>query len=178
MPETTDQLWSNDRGRCYPVFNQDIYLLADCLMATLITAHKRSLGQGNIFTSMCHSFYPQGRGECIVGGCVVEGTCMAGVCMGGDMYGRGCAWQGMWLAVGVCQGWICMAGGIHGREACVAGGVCMAGRVCMARSGLCIAGDIHGKEVWMGGGRAWQERWPLKQVVCILLECIHSCYYK
>ena len=28
----------------------------------IITAHKRSLGQGNIFTSVCHSFCPQGRG--------------------------------------------------------------------------------------------------------------------
>ena len=28
-----------------------------------ITARKRSLGQGNIFRSMCQELYPQGRGE-------------------------------------------------------------------------------------------------------------------
>ena len=57
----------------------------------------------------------------------------------------------------------CMAGSMHGREhawqgACMAGGMCGGGcawlRACMA------------------GGHAWQERWPLQQMVCILLECI------
>ena len=68
MPETMDQLWSNDRGRFHPVLNQDTYLLTNCLIATLITAHKRNLGQGNIFTGMCHSFYPQGTGAVHGGG--------------------------------------------------------------------------------------------------------------
>ena len=33
---------------------------------------------------------------------------------------------------------------------------------CMPKGGLCVA----------GGGHAWQERWPLQQMVCILLECV------
>ena len=47
----------------------------------LITARKRSLGQGNIFTPVCHSVH---RGACVVAGgvrgsgggaCVVAGGC-------------------------------------------------------------------------------------------------------
>ena len=69
---------------------------------------------------------------------------MTGVCMGGDMYGRVCmaggvAGRGCLPGVDM-HGRGCKAGGMHGREACAAGGVCLAGRVCMARSGLCIAG--------------------------------------
>ena len=30
----------------------------------------------------------------------------------------------------------------------------------------CVVGDVR------GGGHVWQERWPLQQMVCILLECI------
>ena len=35
-------------------------------MQTVITAHKRSLGQGNIFRSVCQEFCPQGG--CLLGG--------------------------------------------------------------------------------------------------------------
>ena len=40
-----------------------------------------------------------------------------------------------------------------------------------------MAGGVHGEgHVWWGRGcvaeHAWQERWPMLWVVCILLECI------
>ena len=60
---------------------------------------KRSLGQGNIFTSICHSVHGGGmRGGWV---CVVGGMCGRAACMA-----RGCAWQwkgghGMW---GMCGG--------------------------------------------------------------------------
>ena len=48
----------------------------------VITARKRSLGQGNIFTPVCHSVH---RGACIVGGAWLPG---GGACVvAGDMHG-------------------------------------------------------------------------------------------
>ena len=47
---------------------------------------------------------------------------------------------------------------MHGRVACVVRG--MDGRV------ACVVEGVHGKRY------AWQERQPLQQTVCILLECI------
>ena len=95
-------------------------------LVVLITAHKRSLGQGNIFTPVCHSVHRGGgvrgcsRGVCVValgGACVVlfRGACVV-------LFG-GCAW--------FYSGWVCVValGGMHGcsggacvvlfREACV-----------------------------------------------------------
>ena len=64
---------------------------------------------------------------------------------------------------------------MHGGGSCVAEGGCMGG-------GLCMHGDMHSRGcAWHGGmcGRsmaegmhAWRERWPLQQMVHILLECI------
>ena len=50
----------------------------------IFTARKRSLGQGNIFTSMCHSFCPQG-GVCLRGGVPPTGGSASrrGVCIQG-----------------------------------------------------------------------------------------------
>ena len=79
-----------------------------------------------------------------------------------------------------------MAGGHawQGEGACVVGGE-HGGRVCMV--GACMVewgGGVHGRGsvyggVWgmgvHGGGGgvvAWQEIWPLQQMVRILLECI------
>ena len=61
----------------------------------LVTARKRSLGQGNIFTPVCHSVH-RGRGH-------------AWLLLGGM---RGCSLGGM-------HG--CSQGGVHG---CSGGGVC------------------------------------------------------
>ena len=49
-----------------------------------IIASKRSLGQGNIFRSVCQEFCPQGGGVCGCGGvCVVAGghAWLLGVCI-------------------------------------------------------------------------------------------------
>ena len=82
------------------------------LLIFVFTAHKQSLGQGNIFASMCHSFCPQearegmhGRGMCGREGMHGEGGVFdGGICC------RGCAWQG----VGAC-----MVGGMCGRGVCM-----------------------------------------------------------
>ena len=91
-----------------------------------------------------------------------RGACMAGTCMAGGMHGKG-----VQVREGVCMAGACMVGGMCGR------GVC---------GGVCVAGGMHGRCVcyrgnaWQGcawwGGHAWQERWPLQWMVCILLECI------
>ena len=47
--------------------------------ACVITARKRSLGQGNIFIDVCQEFCPQGRG----------------VCSGGVSAPRICSWRGV-----------------------------------------------------------------------------------
>ena len=52
-------------------------------------------------------------------------------------------------------------GGMHGRKGmCGRGEACMAGEVCMVRGGM------HGTGAYV------QARWPLKQAVRTLLECI------
>ena len=63
----------------------------------------------------------------------------------GDMRGRGCAWQGVY-----------MAGAMHGMRACVEGG--MHGRGCLWQG------------VYMAGGHAWHT--VNERAVHILLECI------
>ena len=74
---------------------------------------------------------------------------------------------------------------MHGRGACMAGSMCGRG-ACMARGhagqgGMqgrgCVAGGVHGRgHVWQGP--SMQERWPLKQAVHILLECICVYYFE
>ena len=94
-----------------------------------------------------------GRGAYMAGGHAWWGACIAeGMC------GRGHASQG------ACVVGACMAGGMNGRgmhgQGCAWWGV----GACVA--GVCVAGGVH------GGRHAWQERWPLQQTVCILVECI------
>ena len=64
-------------------------------------------GEGNVFTSTCQEFCPQGGVH--GGGMHGRGTCKVG-----------CAWQGA-----------CMVGGMHGGGMC-SGGTCMV-RVCVVR---------------------------------------------
>ena len=65
--------WEIARKKHISIIPRPPSLLRYCLVATIsldvgilgymvITGHKRSLGQGNIFTSVCHSFCPKGRG--------------------------------------------------------------------------------------------------------------------
>ena len=112
-------------------------------LKSLIFTAATKLRQGNIFTSLCQEFCPQGgmhgRGACVVGGYVWQG---------------GHAWQGA-----------CMVGGMHGREVCIAGGVhgrgtCMAGGHAW-QGGMCGRGNVWWGGAWegacMAGGCAWQE---------------------
>ena len=93
------------------------------------------------------------------GACLVKGACMVkgDMCgVAGGMHGKG---QHVWQ------------GGMGGMGACMAKEVCVPG-VCMVE-GMHGRGDVHGR----GGcapaeGCAWQERQPLQQTVCMLLECI------
>ena len=94
---------------------------------TFITARKRSLGQGNIFRSVCQEFCPQGEACMVAGGhawllgghawllgglhgcggvCMVAGRVRG--CRGACMVAGGHAWllEGAWLLGGMhgCRG--------------------------------------------------------------------------
>ena len=47
---------------------------------SIFTARKRSLGEGNIFTSMCQEFCSRGGGGCLLpgGACFLRGVCSQG----------------------------------------------------------------------------------------------------
>ena len=112
-------------------------------------------------------------------------VCDRGHAWQGGMCGRGCTLQGVYIA-GVCvagahawQGRHVLQGLMHGR-----GGMCGKGHAwqgaCVPVGG-CVAGGVHGGmhgrgHVWQGGahgsGACMKQRWLLKQVVRILLECI------
>ena len=88
----------------------------------IITARKRSLGQGNIFTPVCHSVH-RGGGHVWFGG---HAWLQGGVCM----VAGGHAWLpgGMhgFQEVHGCGGACTVAGGMHGCGGCVVvGGVCI-----------------------------------------------------
>ena len=105
-----------------------------------MTARKRSLGQGNIFTPVCHSVHRGGmrgcRGACMVAGgaCVVAG---------------GHAWlQGghAWLPGGMCG---CQGASVVARGACMVAGVCVHGcGGCVVVEGACIGYD----QIWSMSG--------------------------
>ena len=83
------------------------------------------------------------------GGMYGREACMHGRVKG--VHGRGHVWRGGHAWQGECVAIGCMAGG-----ACTVGGMC--------DRGVCVCG--------------MQERWPLKQAIGILLECIlvfHTC---
>ena len=113
----------------------------------LITARKRSLGQGNIFRSVCQEFCPRGGHAWLRGACMVVGG-MHG-CWGVCMVAGGHAW----LPWGVCG---CARGCVWLQEACmVAGGCVVAGGHAWLWGawlwGACmVAGGVHGC-----GGHAW-----------------------
>ena len=107
----------------------------------VITSRKRSLGQGNIFTPVCHSVH---KGACVVarGACVVTGG-------------------HVWLPGGICgcRGACVVARGMHGCQgACVVswGGVHGCWGACMVK-GVHAWGGMHGEEGSVHGERgcAW-----------------------
>ena len=106
----------------------------------IITARQQSLGQGNIFRSVCQEFCPQG-GCMVAGGACVVARGMCG-CWGAWMVAGGCAWlqEGMrgcgghaWLP-GAClvAGGACMVAGWH---VWLQGGMCGWGVCMVARVG-------------------------------------------
>ena len=119
----------------------------------VITARKRSLGQGNIFTPVCHSVHRRGVHGC-EGVCVVVGR---HAWLWGGMHG----WLGghVWLQGGMCG----CQGGMCGYQ-----GVCMVARGHVwLRGGTCmVAGGMHGcwgacMVAWgvcMVAGDAWLPR--------------------
>ena len=151
----------------------ELYVLQ---VASIFTARKRSLGQGNIFTPVCHSVH--GGGACVVapggmhgcsrghawllrgGACVVaQGACVVapgGACMVALGGVHGCSGGHAWL----------LQGGMHGcsRGVCGCSGGGMHG---------CSQGGMHGCSQ---GGHAWDTtRYGdtiNERAVRILLECI------
>ena len=110
----------------------------------IFTARKRSLGQGNIITPVCHSVH---RGGCVlllpggVRGCSWGGCGMCG-CSGGMGGGGVCGCSG------ACVHGCSWGGGMHG---CSQGGVVACGG-CVVAGGACMVaprGDMHGCS---GGG--------------------------
>ena len=94
----------------------------------IITARKGSLGQGNIFTPVCHSVHRGGMRGCSRGSCVVAPRGVHGCSQGGM---HGCSGGHAWLLPGghvwLLPGGVCMAkGGMHGEGGHVwrRGGVC------------------------------------------------------
>ena len=90
-------------------------------MSQIFTARKRSLGQGNIFTPVCHSVHGLWGGVVARGACVVAG---------------GCAW----LPGGMCGCWgACVVAGGH---------VWLPGGMCACQGGMC---GCQGACVLVGG---------------------------
>ena len=100
----------------------------------IITARKRSSGQGNIFTPVCHSVHRGGEGVCGCsgGGCVVA---LGGACMVAP--GEGHAWL-LWGGVHGCSRGACMVA--LGGHAWLLGGACMVvwGASVVAPGGACV----------------------------------------
>ena len=113
----------------------------------VVTARRRSLRKGNIFTHVCHSVH---RGACMVarGVCEVAGG-MHG-CWGGEqcawLWGcvhgcGGCAWLwGVCMVAGMCM----VVGGVHGCR-----GVCGGRGSCVVAEEVCVGYD----EIWSMSGQ-------------------------
>ena len=106
-------------------------------MSLIFTARKRSLGQGYIFTPVCHSVH-RGGGMC---GCSRGGCAWL---LPGGMHG--CLWGHAWLLWGVCM---VALGGMHGF---IQGGMCgfIRGACMVLFGGMC--GFIWGACVVLFGG--------------------------
>ena len=80
-------------------------------MSCFVTARKRSLGQGNMFTPVYHSVH---RGGCLVlGGCLVPGGYLV---QGGVWSWGGCLVPGVVPGPG---GWVPGPGGVPGSGGCL-----------------------------------------------------------
>ena len=134
-----------------------LFQVLENLVQSIITVRKRSLGQGNIFTPLCHSVH---RG----------GACMVAPGGGGMC---GCSQGGVWLLPGgacvVAPGGAWLLQG-HVRLL-LGGGACM-----VAPGGACVVAPGGGGHAWLLPGGAWgTTRYGdtiNERVVRILLECI------
>ena len=121
---------------CHKILNKNVFqkrakhhLWVASNFCIIFTARKRSLGQGNIFTPVCHSVH---RGACVV----ARGVCG---CRGGMCGGGACMVAGGWLwgAGMVAGGRVWLQGGVHG-----CGGSAWLQGVCMlVGGGMCIGYD-------------------------------------
>ena len=123
---------------------------------SIITARKRSLGQGNIFTPVCHSVHRGGHAWLLPGGGAGEGACMVapgGACVVARGGVHGCSGGGgvCMVAPGGVHGFIW--GGMHGFiwGACV---VLFGGHAWFYFGGACVV--LFGGHAWFYlGGHAW-----------------------
>ena len=119
-------------------------------IACIFTGRKRSLGQGNIFRSVCQEFCPQGGGG--VGQCLLRGEGN-----GGDPPGR------------------LLLRAVHILLECILVNLCHSvwGKVIFSEA--CVKNSVHGGSVPVPGGRGNGGDPPgrlLLRAVHILLECI------
>ena len=83
--------------------------MVNIFSTVFVTVRKRSLGQGNIFKSVCQEFYSQGgcacsRGVPAPGVCLLwRGCLLRGVWSGGMSGLGGCLFQGVWSGGGACS---------------------------------------------------------------------------
>ena len=93
---------------CYPQI--EVALVMFIPHTRVFTAHKRSLGQGNIFIGVCQEFCSQGEGVSAPGVCLLQGdVCSVGM----SAPGEGVSGPG-----GVCL----LLGGVYSRGVCLPGG--------------------------------------------------------
>ena len=175
---------------CLVLFAASKFGFASNLAMPMFFAHllppPPQLGQGNIFTPVCHSVHRGGMRGCAGGMCGCSGGVGACVVAPGGVCG--CS-----RGVCGCSGGACVVApggqGMHGcsRGACIVapgGGVhgCSWGGMRGCSQGVCMAapGGMHGCSggacVVALGGHAWDTTTygdtVNERAVCILLECI------
>ena len=144
---------------------------------TIFTARKQSLGQGNIFTPVCHSVHG-GHAWLLWGACMVALGGVHGCSRGACMVAPGGACVVCWGACVVALGghvWLLRVGGwgVGGHVGFIWGGLAW-----FYLGGMC--GFIQGGHVWfyLGGVHGFfsifQIQWDTvnELAVRILLECI------
>ena len=121
-----------------------------------ITACKWSLGQDNIFTSVCQEFCSQGDAWSWLGCLVPGGHLVLDGCLVPGVPGpkRGCLVQGVPGLVGCLVRWGAWSWG------------CLVLGRCLVQGGAWSRGLVQGSLVRS------PLRWLLLQAVCILLQCI------
>ena len=129
----------------------------------VVTARKRSLGQGKVFTPVCHSVH-RGRGSALRGS-PPRGHASRGLCIWGSASNRGLHPGGVHLGGGAPRG-VCLQG-VFIQVVSLGGGVCIWGS---ASRGFCLQGvSIQGGLPPVGSasmGSAWGGR-VLPRGVCI-----------